>query len=197
MPHGFLFEFALLTGMRPEEYLALQWPDIDFERATAMVQRVLIRHKKSWTFDEPKTKGSRRPVSLPITLVHKLAAHKRTQAEQRLRIGASWHDHKLVFCGANGTPLSIPNITYRYFRPLLEKAKLQHMRLYDLRHSHATLLLIAGEHPKVVSERLGHASIRITMDTYSHVLPNMQERTATQLEQTFYSREQSERSARR
>ena len=73
-----------------------------------------------------------------------------------------------------------------YFRALLEKAELPHMRLYDLRHSHATLLLIAGEHPKVVSERLGHASIRITMDTYSHVLPSMQERTATQLERTFY-----------
>ena len=68
MPNGFLFEFALLTGRRPEEYLALQWPDIDFERATAMAQRVLIRHKNGWTFDEPKTKGSRRPVALPITL---------------------------------------------------------------------------------------------------------------------------------
>ena len=193
MSHGFLFEFALLTGMRPEEYLALQWPDIDFERATAMVQRVLIRYEKSWTFEEPKTPTSRRPVSLPATLVHKLAAHKRAQAEQRLRVGASWQAHDLVFCGRHGLPLSIPNITYRYFRPLLEKAKLPHMRLYDLRHSHATLLLIAGEHPKVVSERLGHASIRITMDTYSHVLPNMQERTATQLEKTFYSIEQNER----
>ena len=87
MPHGFLFEFALLTGMRPEEYLALQWPDIDFERATAMVQRALVRHKKLWTFEEPKTKGSRRMVSLPVTLVRKLAAHKRAQAEQRLRAG--------------------------------------------------------------------------------------------------------------
>jgi integrase len=193
MSYGFLFEFALLTGMRPEEYLALQWPDIDFERATAMVQRVLIRHKKSWTFEEPKTKGSRRPVSLPATLVHKLSAHKRAQAEQRLRVGASWQDHKLAFCGKSGAPLTIPNITYRYFRPLLEKAKLPHMRLYDLRHSHATLLLIAGEHPKVVSERLGHASIRITMDTYSHVLPNMQERTATQLENTFYGANDSAR----
>jgi integrase len=194
MAHGLLFEFALLTGMRPEEYLALQWPDLDFERCTAIVQRALIRRKKSWTFEEAKAKTSRRIVSLPTTLVRKLAAHKREQAELRLRFGAKWMDHRLVFCsdiprgkpGRAGLPLSIPNITYRYFRPLLEKAELPHMRLYDLRHSHATLLLIAGEHPKVVSERLGHASIHITMDTYSHVLPSMQERTATQLENTFY-----------
>jgi integrase len=125
-------------------------------------------------------------VSLPTTLAQKLQVRKRTQAEDRLRSASSWLDHKLVFCSKNGAPLSVPNITYRYFRPLLEKAELPHMLLYDLRHSHATLLLIAGEHPKVVSERLGHASIRITMDTYSHVLPSMQERTATQLENTFY-----------
>src|SRR5262249_20381115 len=85
MAHGLLFEFALLTGMRPEEYLALQWPDIDFERCTAMVQRALIRHKKSWTFEEPKTKTSRRVVSLPLTLARKLQVHRRTQAEDRLR----------------------------------------------------------------------------------------------------------------
>ena len=70
-------------------------------------------------------------------------------------------------------PLTVPNITYHYFRKLLVKAKLPRMRLYDLRHSHATLLLIAGQHVKVVRERLGHASVAITMDTYSHVLPSM------------------------
>ncbi len=190
--HGLIFEFALLTGMRPEEYLALQWPDIDFERGKVMVQRVLIRHKKSWEFAEPKTTNSRRLVSLPAMLVQKLKSHKRAQAELRLRYGAKWVDHKLVFCAdiprpaKAGVPLTVPNITYRYFRKILVKAKLPHMRLYDLRHSHATLLLIAGEHPKVVSERLGHASVRITMDTYSHVLPSMQEHTATKLENMFY-----------
>jgi integrase len=98
MAHGLLFEFALLTGMRSEEYLALQWPDLDFERFTAIVQRALIRRKKSWTFEEPKTKASRRIVSLPTTLMRKLAAHKREQAELRLRAGAKWMDHKLIFC---------------------------------------------------------------------------------------------------
>jgi len=180
--HGLIFEFALLSGMRPEEYLAMQWKDLDFERNTIQVRRVLVRHKKAWRFQEPKTKGSRRTLTIPASLSRKLAIHKRIQAEHRLKIGSEWEAHDLVFCGTFGTPLSIPNITYRYFRPILIAAKLPQIRLYDVRHSHATLLLIAGEHLKVVSERLGHSTIRLTADTYSHVLEGMQQGTASKLE---------------
>ncbi len=98
-----------------------------------------------------------------------------------------WHAHDLVFCSQQGTPHSIPNLTYRYFRPILEKAKLPRIRLYDLRHTCATLLLAANEHPKVVSERLGHASITLTLDTYSHVLPTMQQAASEKLEQMLFS----------
>jgi integrase len=187
MPSGLIFEFALITGMRPEEYLALQWTDIDSERGTAIVRRALIRHKGNWSFGEPKTPRSRRTVSLPMPLIEKLKTHKRKQAEQRLQAGASWQAFDLVFCSENGTPLSIPNLTYRYFRPILEKAELPRIRLYDLRHSCATLLLIAEENPKVVSERLGHSTIVLTLDTYSHILPTMQEKTAVKLEKMLYS----------
>ena len=83
-------------------------------------------------------------------------------------------------------PLSIPNLTYRYFRPILKRAGLPQIRLYDLRHSHATLLLAADEHLKVVSERLGHSTIRLTADTYSHVLESMQQGTASKLESMLY-----------
>jgi integrase len=79
MPHGLIFEFALLTGMRPEEYLALQWADVDFERGTAQVRRALVRHKNSWSFEEPKTARSRRTVFLPTPLLKMLSAHKRQQ----------------------------------------------------------------------------------------------------------------------
>ncbi|PYS81721.1 MAG: site-specific integrase [Acidobacteria bacterium] len=188
MPQGLIFEFALLSGMRPEEYLALQWSDVDFERRTATVRRALVRHKKSWSFEEPKTARSRRTVSLPVPLLKKLAAHKRQQAEVRLKLGAAWHAHDLVFCGEAGTPHSIPNLTYRYFRPILTKAKLLRIRLYDLRHSCATLLLIAEENPKVVSERLGHSTIVLTLDTYSHVLPTMQQQATAKLETMLYSK---------
>lgn len=108
--------------MRPEEYLALKWGDVDFERCTAQVRRALIRMKKEWNFKEPKTSRSRRTVILPVPLIRKLIAHKRKQAEQRLRIGSEWQAHDLVFCSEFGTALSIPNLTYRYFRPILEKA---------------------------------------------------------------------------
>jgi integrase len=188
MPHGLIFEFALLTGMRPEEYLALKWSDIDFERNTAQVRRALVRHKKSWSFEEPKTARSRRTIYLPAPLLKKLVAHKRTQAKKRLKLGAAWQAFDLIFCSQEGMPLSIPNLTYRYFRPILEKAKLPCIRLYDLRHSCATLLLIAEENPKVVSERLGHSTIVLTLDTYSHVLPTMQQGATARLEKLLYAK---------
>jgi hypothetical protein len=94
IPHGLIFELALLSGMRPEEFLALQWPDLDFERGTAKVNRALVRHNNAWTFE---------------------------QAESRLKLGSLWQAHDLVFCSEWGTPHSIPNLTYRYFRPILEK----------------------------------------------------------------------------
>jgi integrase len=186
MPNGLIFEFALITGMRPEEYLAVQWCDIDFQRGTVQVRRALVRHKKSWSFEEPKTAKSRRTIFLPEPLLNKLAAHKRQQAERRLKIGSEWRAFDLIFCSEFGTPLSIPNLTYRYFRPILEKAKLPRIRLYDLRHSCATLLLIADENPKVVSERLGHSTVVLTLDTYSHVLPTMQQKATAKLEELLY-----------
>jgi integrase len=188
MPHGLIFEFALLTGMRPEEYLALQWSDVDFERSTAQVRRALVRHKKTWSFEEPKTARSRRTVYLPAPLLQKLTMHKRKQAAERLKLGALWQAFNLVFCSEQGTPLSIPNLTYRYFRPILVKAQLPQIRLYDLRHSCATLLLIAEENPKVVSERLGHSTVVLTLDTYSHVLPTMQQGATARLEKLLYEK---------
>jgi integrase len=141
MPHGLIFEFALLTGMRREEYLALQWSDVDMTRGTAQVRRALVRHKKTWSFEEPKTARSRRTIYLPAPLLPKLAAHKRQQAEARFKLGPAWQALDLIFCSEEGTPLFIPNITYRYFRPIVEKARLPRTRLYDLRHTCATLLL--------------------------------------------------------
>jgi integrase len=188
MPHGLIFEFALTTGMRPEEYLAVQWSDVDMVSGAVQIKRALVRHKKSWSFEEPKTARSRRTVFLPAPLLQKLAVHKREQSAARLKLGAAWHAHDLVFCSEEGTPHTIPNLTYRYFRPILEKAELPRIRLYDLRHTCATLLLMAEENPKVVSERLGHSTIVLTLDTYSHVLPTMQQRATARLEKLLYSK---------
>lgn len=173
MPNGLIFEFALLGGMRPEEFLALQWNDLDFERCTAQIKRALVRHKGNWTFEKPKTAKSSRIISLPEPIMRRLHSHKRKQNEARLAVGPEWQNFDLVFCSEIGTPLSIPNLTYRYFRPILIKGELPQIRLYDLRHSHATLLLIAEVNPKVVAERLGHSTIVQTLNTYSHVIPSM------------------------
>ncbi len=187
MPNGLIFEFALLSGMRPEEFLALQWNDLDFERCTAQIKRALVRHKGNWTFEKPKTAKSSRIISLPEPIMRKLHSHKRKQNEARLAVGPEWQNFDLVFCSEIGTPLSIPNLTYRYFRPILTKAKIPQIRLYDLRHSHATLLLIAEVNPKVVAERLGHSTIVQTLNTYSHVIPSMQKQSTDRLTEMLYS----------
>ena len=182
--HGLLFEFALITGMRPEEYLALQWGDLDLKRATATIQRVLVRNRKGggWTFQPPKTPRSRRTIPFPPYLARQLESHKRAQNEARLKLGSEWEHNDLVFASECGSPLSLRNLQRRHFKPLLERAGLEEIRTYDLRHSCASLLLAADENPKVVSERLGHASIVLTLDTYSHCLPTMQQAATKKLQ---------------
>ena len=125
-----------------------------------------------WYFSETKTARSRRQIPLPASTMRALAEHRRQQAAERLKAGATNQQHDLVFATPEGGPLAPRNLKRRHFRPILERDKLPlNFRLYDLRHSCATLLLSAGEHPKVVSERLGHATITLTLDVYSHVLP--------------------------
>jgi integrase len=180
-----LFTLALVTGMRPEEYLGLKWSDVDLTKGTVTVRRALVWRTKGggWYFTEPKTARSRRTIPLPNSTLRILVDHKRSQAMERLKTGPNWQDNGLVFTTAIGTPQNISNLTRVNFKPALERAGLpKTVRLYDLRHTCATLLLAANEHPKVVSERLGHASVTLTLDTYSHVLPTMQEAASEKLE---------------
>src|SRR5687767_4883410 len=178
-PHGLVFAFGLVTGVRPEEYLALQWKDIDLHQGTATVQRTLCwRRQKGggWYFGEPKTSQSRRTVPLPASIVRELGHHKARQAQTRLKMGGDYQTLDLVFATATGGPLHSENLATRNFRTISERAGLpRSVTPYTLRHTCATLLLMAGENPKVVSERLGHSSIVLTLDTYSRVLPSMQQ----------------------
>lgn len=184
-----LFIFALTTGMRPQEYLALKWSDIDLKKGTAIVHRAIVWSQKKgvgWHFDEPKTSRSRRTLPLPASTVKALIEHRRRQGEERLRVGSEWQDHALVFTTKFGNPIDIPTLTKQWFKPALVKAELPVFRLYDLRHTHATLLLSNGENPKVASERLGHSTIVLTLDTYSHVLPDMQKEAARRIERVLF-----------
>jgi len=182
--HGLLFEFAIVTGMRPGEYLGLRWSDVDLKENKVSIQQTLVRHRKGGGFEfaPPKTPKSRRTIPIPSYLKSQLAEAKMRQNETRLKAGPQWQDYNLVFASEVGTPLSLRNLQRRHFKPILKRAKLEDIRTYDLRHSCATLLLSADENPKVVAERLGHASIVLTLNTYSHVLPTMQEGATDKLE---------------
>jgi integrase len=182
---GIRFEplFALATGIRPSEYLGLRWTDADLQAGTVTVQRVLSRQKSEWCFTGSKTAKSCRTIPLPASVTELSAEHKRTQAEARMTRAANYTDHDLVFVTRTSLPLDAHNLIHEYFKPLLVAATLDPaLRLYHLRHSCATLLLAAGENAKVVSERLGHASVTSTLDVCSHVLPTMQQRAAERIE---------------
>src|SRR6266516_29439 len=129
---------------------------------------------------EPKTTGSKRKIMLPNELIDVLKRHRLYQKEMRLKAGASWHENDLVFCNTHGNfadPSRIRKILFK----LLKDAGLHQVRFHDLRHSAATMLLVMGVHPKVVQELLGHSRIAVTMDTYSHVLPSLQEDAVSKL----------------
>jgi integrase len=152
------------------------------------IQRSLIwrRNRHDWYFSEPKTARSRRTVPLPPGIMKSLTEYKRRQAKERLAAGVDWQNLDLVFARLDGSPVRLWDLRDN-FEAALKAAGLRHVRLYDLRHSCATILMAEGLHPKVVSERLGHASIALTLGVYSHVLPGMQEQATEKLEKAIFS----------
>jgi integrase len=164
-----LYTVAVRTGMRPGEILALRWSDVDLEAGTVKINRALSEGEVS----TPKTPRSRRRISLSPATVAALKAHCKRQLEERMAKAGLWEDHGLVFPSSVGTPKSQRNLN-REFKNAAKRAGLpDHFKLYDLRHTCATLLLSRNIHPKYVQELLGHASIALTLDTYSHVIPGM------------------------
>lgn len=175
-PMGIVFEFALETGMRPEEYLALRWSDLEgVEVRVAQAVQFNRTPGGGYYFKDLKTKKSRRRIPITETLRGHLVRHRREQNEHRLAMKGTWFNHDLIFPNIIGRPIELTNLTRRYLRPILDECEFgRHLTLYSLRHTCATLLLEAGVNVKIVSERLGHASVVLTLDTYSHVQPHMQ-----------------------
>jgi len=174
-----LWHTLAMTGLRRGEALGLRWEDVDLENARLSVRRALIPCGREVVASEPKTARGRRSVALDGETVEVLRGQAARQLEEQTG-SEDWTDSGLVFTKDDGEALHPEDVT-RYFRIAVRKAMLPRIRLHDLRHTHATLALAAGIHPKVVSERLGHATVSFTLDVYSHAIPAMQEEAAERI----------------
>ena len=175
-----LWTVLLATGLRRGEALGLRWEDVDLERRRLSIQRAVTVVDYEIQISEPKTARGRRSVSIDPTTAAVLAAHRKRQLEERMAWGSAWQDSGYVFTTEDGRVLHPQRVTL-IFKRLAQNGGLPPIRLHDLRHTAATLALTAGIHPKVVSERLGHATIGITLDTYSHVGETLQDQAATRV----------------
>jgi integrase len=174
-PYYVLFYLALFTGMRRSELLALRWCDVDLLLCQAHITRSLHYLKTGEiVFRAPKTTRARRMVSLPPSSACLLQEHKDKREAQ---LGMTLKEDDLIFSDREGKPL-LPDTISHAWAKLVKRAGLEHIRLHDARHTHASLLLKQSVHPKIVQERLGHATISTTLDLYSHVSPGLQEAAA-------------------
>lgn len=183
-----ILSFTVHTGLRQGEVFGLKWEDVDFQNSCIFVKRSLAHViGQGAVFQEPKTKNSRRRVLLLPEDIKNLRKYQEWQKHYADELGDKFSWHNLVFTSPFGEPISPTNFSRRYFKPLLEKCHIQKdFTFHGLRHTHATLLLQQGVNPKIVQERLGHSSVKVTMDTYSHVLPDMQKQAVDALQEIFH-----------
>jgi integrase len=179
-PEECLFTFLLTTGCRPSEALGLQWGDLRFEAATITIQRTLKKKHGEWKCDAPKTTSGLRTITLPGEMLTRLRNHRRAQNEARLKAGREWVGNGFIFTDDFGRPRGLGMVRLK-FKQALQRAGLPDIRLYDTRHTSATLLMESGVSAKVVSERLGHSDVGITLDTYSHVTQQLQQQAADRI----------------
>lgn len=183
-----LWWFVALTGCRRGEALGVRWEDVDFNAGTVTIQRTLTGKGAKRQLHDPKTARGRRVIALSTALVEALRLHRKQQLLERLAAGPDWQDSGFVFTTRSGKWLG-PDWARRRFKVLVQEAGLpESTRLHDLRHALATTWLAAGVPVQVVSERLGHASIAITLQLYAHVLPNQQAEAAERIDSLLTSR---------
>jgi integrase len=179
-----LYVLALTTGLRRGELLALRWDDIDLGSRQLHVRRAIQRVDGKLQIVEPKTSSARRTVVLPQFAVRHLRQHKERQDGERLALGDAWREHGLVFASSIGTPIEPRNLNRRW-DVLRQRAGLEGLRLHDLRHGCATFLLAQGVPARAIMEVLGHAEIGVTMNTYTHVLPELRQEAADAIDKLF------------
>ena len=174
------WRLAAHTGLRRGELLGLHWRDADLDVGRVAVTQTLLAVHNELSFSAPKTVKGQRSVALDPTTLGILRTHRKAQVEERLAWGSAYQDGDLVFAREDGSPIH-PDRFSKWFDQHVRAVGLPRIRLHDLRHTHATLALQAGIHPKVVSERLGHSTISITLDVYSHAIPAMEEEAAAKV----------------
>jgi integrase len=183
---------ALYTGLRRSEVAGLKWADVDLAGGSLSVMRTLQRVTgKGLLTQPPKTARSKRKVALSAEVAALLKRHRAAQLERRLHAGPAWEDGDWLFSDEIGRPLR-PDTMSHQFAKLARSLGLATARLHDLRHTHASLLLSQGVHPKIVSERLGHSTVSMTLDRYSHVLPGLQEAAAEAFDQALAAHAQAQ-----
>jgi integrase len=177
---------ALSTGMRRGEVLALRWRNVDLERGNLRVIESLEQTKAGGLRFKPPKSGKGRAITLPVSAVEELRRRKHEQAEDLLKVGIRQTGATLVCARADGEPFSPFSLTHAFFDLMQRlKADLPRVRFHDLRHTHATQLLLAGVHPRIAQERLGHSTVALTLDLYSHVTTSMQEDAAAKIDAAF------------
>ena len=190
-----LYVVAVRTGLRQGELLGLKWEDLNLDAspATLMLRRSLAQKPGGgFYFSATKRRGSRRTILLLDEAADALRAQRELLAKQQLAMGEGWQAHGLVFPSIIGTPMDPSNLHYKHFKPLLRKAGLPDITFHDLRHTFATIMFFDhGVDVKTVSEMLGHASIKTTMDVYAHVLPHTQADTIQRLNRLFSERKRA------
>ena len=178
-------KLAKLFDTPESELLGLKWQDIDWEKQTISIEKTLTYLKGEFILEEPKTKGSCRTIPLFPEAVEVLKRWKKQWLEERIKLGADWPNTDLVFPSEAHTPMN-PRNFLRTLKSILKEAGLSpDITIHSLRHTYATILLTEGEHPKVVQELLGHASITTTLDIYSRVMPGLKEQAVKKLEKVL------------
>lgn len=172
------FLLAITTGMRRGEILGLRWIDIEFPQRRLLIRQTIISVAYELQYSKPKTNKGRRSIALDDTTLRVLREHRRTQARERSITGTPTRDSDLVFAREDGTPIH-PDLFSQVFDRAVARLDVPRIRLHDLRHTHATLGLAAGIQPKVMSERLGHATVAFTQDVYVHAIPEREEEAAS------------------
>jgi integrase len=183
-PFFIVYHLALTTGMRQSEILGIRWKDIAIENKKITIKQVMCNFEKK---PKPgaKSKAGKRMILFGDETIEALLKHKRNQEKDKAIAGDLYKDQDLVACTSIGTRINPSNLRRSFYRQV-KNAELKKIRFHDLRHTHATLCLSLNLHPKIVSERLGHSNVKITLDTYSHVLPNLQNEAVNEISRAIF-----------